>query len=106
MKLFNSLNLKENDYILINNQSSSGKINIPFIKNIINTEKRIIYTDKLTDNIFDWCYIIENATEIHTICSAFKHLMDSLNLNKCEKLVYYTIKSNNFTKSKNNWIYV
>lgn len=107
LKLFNSLGLNEENYILVNNQSSIGILNIPIDSYIKNKDKKIIFTSQITNNIFDWCYVIENALEIHTICSAFKHLMDSLDLSKCDNLVYYySIKHSMYSKSKNNWKYV
>lgn len=108
LKLFNDLGLKEKSYILVNNQSSNGDIDIQIDNYIKNKDINIIFTSQITNNIFDWCYVIENALEIHTICSAFKHLMDSLDLSKCDNLVYYysSRDRNSYTKSKNKWKYV
>lgn len=46
-------------------------------------------TPKTTNNIFDWCGIIENATELHLIDSCFAILADSLpNLKARRKVIH------------------
>ena len=44
--------------------------------------------EKLTENIFDYCAIIEKATEIHVIDSSFMFLIDCLKYEKPEQKLF------------------
>lgn len=68
--LFNSLNLKENEYIFVHDQSiaSSSIILETSLPIVIPTQGRF----------FDWIYTILNAREIHCIDSSFICLIDLL----------------------------
>lgn len=63
----------------------------------------------LTDSIFDWTPVLEKATEIHCICSSFKHLIDSLSNIKADLFYHYTYVNNgkprdtSISSSKKNW---
>jgi hypothetical protein len=61
----------------------------------------------ITNNIFDYTSIIENAKEIHVMDSCFKHLAESIPVN-AEKFFYYTsIRGrgvDNKSNSRKNWI--
>jgi hypothetical protein len=59
----------------------------------------------LTNNIFDYCKIIENANEIHCIDSSFKNLADSLTPTTHNLFYYKNRHINNFYYSscKLNW---
>jgi hypothetical protein len=46
--------------------------------------------DFLSDNLFDYCMLIENATEIHISDSSFSCLMPYLDLKKVQKKVIHT----------------
>jgi len=58
------------------------------------------------DNIFLYCKIIEQASEIHCMDSCFKHIVDSLPI-KHEKLFYHLyvrgINNSAYAQSKLNW---
>lgn len=101
IKLFNKFNLKPNTYIFVHDDSDRG-----FNINIENNNMKIIRPIKgLTENIFDYLYLIENSAEIHCIDSSFRVLIDSINL-KNDKIYFYT-KSRpeiQLAKSKLNWI--
>lgn len=64
---------------------------------IIDRERADISSDKViwfahkgaTDNIFDFCRLIENAEEIHVIDSCFAILADSLNTLKAKRKVVH-----------------
>lgn len=59
----------------------------------------------LTDNIFDYTKIIENASEIHCIDSSFKLLSDSIEL-QTENITFYHNRRqsiNLYSTSKKNW---
>jgi len=102
-KLFNSLNIEKNKYIFLH--ESCYKINRDFIE----TKSLPIIEPHKTETIFDWCTVIENAAEIHCICSSFKHLADNLNL-ETNKLYYHISYVNKgqprfhfISYNKNNW---
>jgi hypothetical protein len=105
-ELFDSLNLKKDEYIFLHEDISRNfKIN----RDLIQNKHLPIISPHQTDNIFDWYTVIENASEIHCICSSFKHLADSLEL-KSNKLYYHISYTNNgqprnltISYNKNNW---
>lgn len=79
-EFFNKFDLISREYIFIHDDPSRNQI---VDKNIIkNKNLKIIEAKKgLTSNIFDYCYIIENAAEIHCIESSFLFLSDSIPTN-------------------------
>ena len=80
--LFDKL-VKKSPYIFIHDDSSRN-MNIE-----INTDLPIIRADKkFTSNIFDYCKIIENASEIHVIDSSFFFMIDCLNYHNPNQLLY------------------
>jgi len=83
--LFNYLNLKEQKYIFVHDDNARNfNINL----NLISSDLPIIKPNKkLTDNIFDYCYIIENANEIHCMDSCFRILIEHLNT---DRLFYHS----------------
>ncbi len=102
--LFEKLNLREKSYIFVHDDHSRN-LSIPeaYLEN-----KKVIRPFK-TNNIFEWCYIIENAEEVHCICSSFKALVDSIQVTK-PKLFYHLNFVNNgkarnstYTTSNLNW---
>jgi len=105
-KLFQSLNIEKGKYIFLHEDTSRNfKIN----RDLIQDKSLHIVEPHQTDNIFDWYTVIENAAEVHCICSSFKHLADSLDL-KNNKLHYHISyihdsKPRNITISynRNNW---
>ncbi len=105
-KLFQSLNIEKGKYIFLHEDTSRNfKIN----RDLIQDKSLPIIEPHQTSNIFDWCTIIENAAEIHCICSSFKNLADSLDLNN-NKLYYHVSYINGgkpkdvvISYNKNNW---
>lgn len=87
--LFNNINLKENEYIFINDDPQRG-FNIN--RNIINKNSSIITSD-IPYPLFDLCYLIENALEIHLMESSIKCLSDHLDI-KTDKLFYHSYVRN------------
>lgn len=79
-KLFKYFNLDENsEYIFLHDDD---RFHID-INKIDNKEISVIKPNRdLTNNIFDYIKIIENAKEVHTIESSFLFIIDSLSLNK------------------------
>lgn len=94
------------EYIFLHDDPSR---NLIIDRNYIKNKNLPIITpdNSITDNIFDYCKIIENASEIHVMDSSFKNLAESLNI-KTDQLYYHTtyIKRPNTTKSKLKWITV
>jgi hypothetical protein len=80
-KLFNLLGLKEGEkYNLINNFATSRVVsNI----NVENDNKNIYMFISDEFNILDWTKVIEQATEIHTVCTSLVILIEVL---KCGDL--------------------
>ena len=107
-EFFNTLNLTEGEYIFVHDDHSRGfRISDD---RIVNKNLKVFRPSKeLTDNVFDYCYLIENAKEIHCMDSTFKHITDSLNPS-AEKLFYHIairgVTPYNITKSRLNWEYV
>lgn len=66
------------DFIFVNDLFASPpemlKRNIPIKTNI-----KVVYNDGLPCHIFDYCWILENAKEVHLIESAFCYLVEVLN---------------------------
>ena len=78
-KLFDHFGLKNKDYIFVHDDNRFRvDLNRIDIKNV----EIIKPIDGLTSNIFDYCSIIENAKEVHTIESSFQFMIDSICLNR------------------------
>jgi len=128
VKFYNNVMKKYDKYIFIhdnkidNNKIDNNKIdnNIIYIENIdknipifhpnINYYDEIsIYHDKwlniISDNILDYCKIIENAEEIHLIFSSFLNLCMYLDLSKVKKKYIYTniINIKDLHKNMHDW---
>jgi hypothetical protein len=111
IELFNRLGLKEQHYIFVHDDSGRGaSINLDLIKSPLPI---IIPKKSTTDNIFDYCHIIEHAKQIHCIDSSFKILVEHLNTTR--NLFFHTypkLKINSLSKgwgiptSKKEWINV
>ena len=79
-KIFNYYNVKENEYIFLHEGGSDNKSFVNRTK--IKSNLKIVSPEKdLTKNIFDYCYLIEHASEIHVIESSFLFLIDSIPTN-------------------------
>ena len=103
MEIFNKFNVHE-DYIFLHEDVNRNYI---IDRNyIINKDLRIISPiEGLTDNIFDYCYLLENAKEVHCIDSSFRLLADSINLKTLD--LFYHINRNQddklYSSSLKNW---
>jgi hypothetical protein len=76
-ELFDKFDVKEGEYIIIHEDPSRNQ----FIDRSLFKSKLKVVEIKpgITKNIFDYCYLIENAAEAHCIDSAFLFLFDSIN---------------------------
>lgn len=86
-ELYATLNPLGEPYIIVCNQDSGL---VSYNLNIINPEKKkVIYVKPLTNNIFDWQKLIMDADEIHTIDTAFVHLVESMFHTRKSPPLYY-----------------
>jgi hypothetical protein len=103
LDLFNKLNLKPGKYIFLHDDKTR---NFNINRNHIQDKSLpVVFPDhNLTNNIFDFCHIIENAAELHVIDSSFKNLCENLDI-KTKKLFYHcNYIPRNVTISKKNWV--
>ena len=73
-KLFDELQLTENNYIFIHDDVSRNCI---IDRSLIRTELKIVTPD-MKYSFFDYQYILENAREIHVMESSFKCLIENI----------------------------
>jgi len=79
-RLFEKLGLKEGEeYNLINKRFRSDEKRQVDIK-LDNGLKTIEMTNLIGYSLFDWSYVIENATEIHTVSTSILFIMELLEL--------------------------
>jgi hypothetical protein len=97
-KLFDLYQVKENNYVFLhddldrNFEINKGKI--------INKDLPIISPKKgLSNNIFDYCYLMEKSCESHFIDSSFKLLFDSLQLRNSNLFYHINLKNNKIKDS-------
>ena len=91
--------IKENEEFIFVNDLFASPPNM-IRRNIkIDTNIRVIYNDGSPCHIFDFCWIFENAKEIHTIESAFCYIIEKLNTT--DKLYMYSRKVNGFQQHPN-----
>jgi hypothetical protein len=78
MKLFNNFNVKEKEYVFIHEDKERGFCINPkfYLGNKIVSMQR-----GLTENIFDYLTLVENAKEVHVIESCLSFIIDSIDLN-------------------------
>ena len=107
-RFFEKFNVKEKEYIFVHDdgryQIDINRIDNPNNLPIIRPSRHPM-SPTLSDNMFDYCYLIENAYSVHTIESSFQFMIDSLGLNEenyahryarflteGEKPIYKTVK--------------
>lgn len=83
IKLFNSLNLKKNEYIFVHD----GNVNLKKLP------QNIEHVKPVSHGLFDWMYVIENAKEIHCIDSSFICLVDCMNIDNIPLFNHRYIKN-------------
>jgi hypothetical protein len=94
-KLFKKFGIKENEYIFIHDDFKRNYIiNNEFV---INKDLPVIKPiEGYTDNVFDYCYLMEKSIESHFIDSSFKLIFDSLRLR--DSNIFYHINLMNGIK--------
>lgn len=86
-ELFSRLNPQNQPYILVCRTESGNAI---FDLKISNPNKyKIIEVGPQTNNIYDWTKLVTNASEIHSIDTAFFHFVENVLYGKTEKVLYY-----------------
>jgi len=104
-------NLKTGEKYNVVNSNYGSSPNTLKINNIkINNNYRIIELNSLGfDNIFDWCKILENAEEIHTVNTSWCYIIEKLNI-KAKLFMYNRGNQLNFNYLKGifkqNWTYI
>lgn len=99
----NILGLQEqDDYILINKHFAS----LPEYQTITNikhpTDRKVVEMDFYgLDNLFDWCKVIENASEIYTVETSICYLIEKLNCKASTIHLYSRNREPNFDYIKN-----
>lgn len=93
--LFKQLNPDNKPYILVCRRES-GLVN--YALNIANPQNNmVIEVEALTNNIFDWAELILGADEIHTIDTAFVHVVESIFYGEVHPPLYYHIARKSLT---------
>ena len=102
-KLKQKYNIEDGqDFIFVNNIFASPPDTI--IRDMeISSNMKVIYNDGKPCHIFDYCWIIENAKELHLVESAFCYLVEVLDTNA--KLFMYS-RIINGRPQHNNFDYV
>ncbi|TSC54566.1 MAG: hypothetical protein LiPW30_32 [Parcubacteria group bacterium LiPW_30] len=85
------------DYVFVHEDTSRKYI---IKRKYINKNYKIFLPDnKIAENIFDYCTIIEKAKEIHVIDSSFMFLVDCLNYNNPNQKLYI----HRYSRENNEW---
>jgi len=104
LNFFKSFNIIENNYVFFHDDISRNlKISEDYI---INKELSIVKPDRdLTNNIFDYCYLLENAKEIQCMDSSFRLLCDSINIKSEQNFHHFNrcAPYNLYPSSRKNW---
>lgn len=99
--LFEKLKLDKNsEFVFVSeiygSPPTSSRHSIP-----INTDKRIVFNTYYDDvNLFDWCGVLENASEIHMVDTSFMYLMEKLDCKGKVFNLYSRYKPSNFNVIK------
>jgi|688.fasta_scaffold190958_4 IS1 family transposase len=97
--LKNKLNLKKNEEFIFVNDLFASPPNMLKREMNIKSNLKIVYNDGLPCHIFDYCWILENAKEIHTIESSLCYIVEVLNTT--DKLFMYSRIINGKQQHKN-----
>jgi len=98
-ELFKKFNVTENEYVFIHDDYTRN-YNISQEK-IVNKDLPIIRPKiGLTDNVFDYCYLMQHSVESHFIDSSFRLIFDSLKLRNSN--IFYHINMLDNVKRNND----
>lgn len=97
-----SLDLREN-YIVVHDEGSNFKVNLEKI--LPENNLRIIKISQITDNVFDWLSVIENAKTLVMIDSVYSNLVDQLSI-PVKKYLYLRSPFPFTPVLMSNWIFI
>tara|TARA_B100000214_G_C23880448_1_gene586997 strand:+ start:350 stop:1036 length:687 start_codon:yes stop_codon:yes gene_type:complete len=99
-KLFSNLNPSNEEYILKSeNVGSPPQFNKHHID--VSSDKKIINVEISSEyNLFDWCKILENASEIYMVDTSFMYIMEKLDLKGNKFELYSRYRPANFNVVK------
>ena len=102
------LNLKDDDeYVLVNSLYGSPPHSVKSDLVTFNTDKKVVEIEYISDyNLFDWCKVIENASEIYFVDTSFTYLFEKLEL-RAKRIDMFSDRqgpSKNIFKKLYNWI--
>lgn len=86
-ELFDKLNPTGEPYILVCKTESGNAVFDLKINNPLG--HKIIEVGPATNNIYDWSKLVENASEIHSIDTAFFHFVENVLCGRNNKALYY-----------------
>jgi|688.fasta_scaffold06195_12 hypothetical protein len=86
----NILNLDDNEeYILLNRRYGINQYKNEILNEISNKNKKTIELSYISNyTLFDWCKVIENATEIYTVDTSILMLIEKLKLKSKTNILY------------------
>jgi hypothetical protein len=92
LELFKKFNIKEKEYIFVHDDPNRGFIinrnlpeNISVVRNV----------PGLTNNLFDYCYLIEKAKEVHVMESSFMFMIDMMKNLECQDMFIHNYAREN-----------
>jgi len=90
--LFDKFNVKENEYVFLHDDVSRNyEIDSKYI---CNKDLPIVRPIKgYTENIFDYCYLMQNSAEAHFIDSSFRLIFDSFTLKDSNIFFHQNLKN-------------
>lgn len=103
-KIFEILNLDPFDEYIVTHEIGSN-FSINFDEHTKNLNKRIIQIEPLTNNIFDWIGVMENAHSLYLVDSVYANIAEQLKLKNIKN--FYLRSNNAFTPTLiTNWNFI
>ena len=100
-KIFDKFEIIENEYIFIHDDKTRN-YEIDDLELNPKNLKIVRPSKDITENIFDYCLLIEKSIESHFIDSSFRLMNDSLGLKK-ENIFYHINMKNGIRRNSNEW---
>lgn len=111
LKLFSELGLTDGEpYNLINNKFRSDESGVVDIK--LNNDFKNVFLKNIPNySLFDWSYVIENATTIHTVGTSINYIIELLDIKSEYVTIYkripdeYNYENYDYILEKHKYIY-